>query len=88
MGRSRRQSRRRKALEAQAAGVRNLCVGCLDDQAVLLLLLREGPERWRAATLLEIVEPWGAHPSNDIDARYYSASVLVGCFPQYNKAKE
>lgn len=44
--------RRRSALAAQAF-VRNLCVGCLDDQAALLVLLREQPDRWRPHTLLE-----------------------------------
>ena len=33
--------------------VRNLCVGCLDDQAVLLTLLHGQAERWRAATYFE-----------------------------------
>ena len=33
--------------------MRNLCVGCLDDQAVLLTLLHGQAERWRAATHFE-----------------------------------
>ena len=44
--------RHRHALQAQQV-VKNLCNGCLDDQATLLLMLHEHPERWRAPTFLE-----------------------------------
>eukprot|EP00964_Phaeocystis_antarctica_P061111 scaffold36478_cov60-Phaeocystis_antarctica.AAC.2 len=52
--RGRGSARRKHALQAQAV-VRNLCVGCLDDQAVLLTLLHGQAEssRWRAATHFE-----------------------------------
>eukprot|EP00967_Tisochrysis_lutea_P033640 scaffold40062_cov42-Tisochrysis_lutea.AAC.2 len=44
--------KRKNALEAQES-VRNLCYGCFDDQAALLVLLREQPERWRPHIQLE-----------------------------------
>ena len=44
--------RRRHALDAQKV-VRNLCVGCIDDQAALLMLLHDAPARWKPHTLLE-----------------------------------
>ena len=52
-GRGRR-ARARRALEIQEH-VANLCVGCIDDQAVLLELLHRGDDgpRWRAHTVLE-----------------------------------
>ena len=50
-GRTRAQ-RRRHALEVQAA-VDNLCVGCIDDQAVLLELLHTEPARWARHVHLE-----------------------------------
>ena len=52
LSRGRRSARRRHALQAQTV-VKNLCVGCLDDQAVLLTLLHENRTRWGARTLLE-----------------------------------
>ena len=39
--------RHRHALEAQQV-VKNLCVGCIDDQATLLVMMKQHPERWRA----------------------------------------
>lgn len=47
-----RAARHRRALEIQQT-VQNLCVGCIDDQAVLLDLLHREPDRWRSRTLLE-----------------------------------
>ena len=44
--------RHRHALEAQQV-VKNLCVGCIDDQATLLVMMKQHPERWRAPTFLE-----------------------------------
>ena len=46
----RKPARHRHALAAQRV-VRNLCAGCLDDQAALLQLLHDEPARWRAQTL-------------------------------------
>jgi len=46
------QARRKHALALQRS-IKNLCVGCIDDQAVLLHLLREEPTRWAAHTKLE-----------------------------------
>ncbi|KAL1524579.1 hypothetical protein AB1Y20_019469 [Prymnesium parvum] len=48
----RKAARRRHALDAQKV-VKNLCVGCIDDQAALLMLLHHEPTRWRGATSLE-----------------------------------
>lgn len=48
----RKTARRRHALDAQRV-VKNLCIGCIDDQAVLLMLLHDQPTRWKGPTLLE-----------------------------------
>ena len=50
-GRSRAE-RRRRALDVQKS-VSNLCVGCIDDQAVLLEMLRNEPDRWASYAHLE-----------------------------------
>lgn len=50
-GRSRAE-RRRRALDVQRS-VSNLCVGCIDDQAVLLEMLRNEPDRWAPYAHLE-----------------------------------
>ena len=50
-GRSRAE-RRRRALDVQKS-VSNLCVGCIDDQAVLLEMLRNEPDRWAYYAHLE-----------------------------------
>lgn len=47
-----RQQRRRRGVEIQSS-VKNLCVGCIDDQAVLLEMLHKEGARWAAHTLLE-----------------------------------
>ena len=52
LDRGRRRSRRDNAASAQSM-VKNLCAGCLDDQAVLLLLLRENASQWLAPTFFE-----------------------------------
>lgn len=51
-GGSSRRARTRRALEIQAF-VANLCIGCIDDQAVLLELLHREGHRWRRHTFLE-----------------------------------
>lgn len=48
----RKPARHKHALAAQRV-VRNLCANCLDDQAVLLQLLHDEPQRWRRQTLFE-----------------------------------
>lgn len=48
----RQPGRRRRALAAQKV-LKNLCDGCLDDQAALLLLLHQNASQWSSPTHLE-----------------------------------
>ena len=55
-----RQARRRHAVEIQRY-VKNLCVGCIDDQATLLELLHREPSVWRTHAVLERRFPLQGH---------------------------
>ena len=68
--------RRRRAKEIQAS-VANLCVGCIDDQAVLLELLRNEPSRWAAYTFLERRFALQGHWEDYEDALPDAASLLL-----------
>mmetsp|Transcript_2339 Transcript_2339/g.6532 ORF Transcript_2339/g.6532 Transcript_2339/m.6532 type:complete len:426 (+) Transcript_2339:75-1352(+) len=60
-------SRRKHALVLQRS-IRNLCRGCIDDQAVLLHLLHDEPQRWAAKTVLERRYLLQTHWEDIIDA--------------------